>query len=325
MNHTVKLVVRATTAAAILALGQSAFAAPEFSANIELDNTNAAGSAVAAADRGLTQSGRVELNATSKAGSNMFVAGKASFMAGKAGAVTTDDMWIQLGSAGGDVKLGRFESADLFPLAGDTLVVDAGGVYKASALRGRMGNNVFHAQGTLNLGGGLSLELGVVETTTTSLAVAGAKGVRPVLAYAAGALTLRAGLEKGEYTTNPTTLTTGNKVDGYGVTGSYDFGGFKLVANVAQGKSNDPTDNKQTALGLSAAVGPFAAGFVSATNEKALGDIKVQTVYASYNIPLFDVKGASVTPAISSSTAKDSVLGTSVDNNSFRIRLNYTF
>jgi hypothetical protein len=317
MHQTVKFIVRATTAATLLALGSASFAAPEIGANIELDNTHRGGSAVANGDKGLTQSGRVEISASGKAGTNMFVAGKSAFVTKKDGTLGTDDMWIQLGSAAGDVKLGRFESADLFPLAGDTLVNHAGNVYGANTLRGRKASDVFHAQGTINLGAGLSFELGLIETTNNNI-VGGSKGTRPVLAYASGPVSARVGFESGEYA-------SGNRVSGYGITGSYDFGGFKLTANLAHGKQDSATTLNQSAVGLSATVGSLGLGFASGTNDIAGGDTKVQTVYASYNIPLFDVKGASITPAFSSSTVKNSVTGISTDEAAFRVRLNYAF
>ena len=116
MKNTFKFSARATAAAAVMALGSSAFAAT-FDANIELNNTYRNGSAVVAsgADEGLSQNGRVELNAAGKAGTNLFVAGRASFLANKDSTLATDDMWIQVGSATTGLKLGRFEAADLFP------------------------------------------------------------------------------------------------------------------------------------------------------------------------------------------------------------------
>jgi hypothetical protein len=316
MNHTVNFSVRTAAAVAVLSLGGAALAAPAFDANIELDNTYRSGSHVAEADKGLGQSGRVELNATGKAGASMFVAGKAAFLAKKDGTVATDDMWIQVGSTGGDVKLGRFEAADLFPLAQDTLINHAGSVYGTNTLRGRKDASQFHAAGTLNIGGGLSLELGVVENKTT------AKGVRPVLSYLAGPLTARLGFESGKYAA--VGGAAANDVQGVGATVGYDFGGFKLTGNVASGKRDAASRNKQSAFALTAAMGPLVVGAIAAKTEAAVGEDKVRTVYASYNLPLFDIKGASVTPALSSSTGKTAA-GVETKENSFRLRLNYAF
>ncbi|OGB34260.1 MAG: hypothetical protein A3F78_05220 [Burkholderiales bacterium RIFCSPLOWO2_12_FULL_61_40] len=297
----------------------TAFAAPAVDANIELDNTSREGTAVAAADRGLTQSGRVELNISNKAGADMFVAGRASFLSKKDGTVATDDMWIQLGSAGGDVKLGRFEAADLFPLAGDTLVNHAGTVYGANSLRGRKGADVFHAAGTLQLGSGFAFELGAVQTNTTTLVTSGARGWRPVVSYASGPLAVKLGMESGEYN-------SGNKVSGFGLTASYDFGSFKLTGNVAQGKQDAAANETTKSYALSAAVvGGLGLGYASGINDLTGGDIRVNTTYVSYKMPLFGIDGASVTPAFSSSRAQNSVANTSVDETAFRVRLNYTF
>jgi hypothetical protein len=322
MKNTFKFSARATAAAAVMALGSSAFAAT-FDANIELNNTYRNGSAVVAsgADEGLSQNGRVELNAAGKAGTNLFVAGRASFLANKDSTLATDDMWIQVGSATSALKLGRFEAADLFPLAGDTLVNHAGPVYGTNTLRGRMGTTQFHAAATTSLGNGLSLELGVIENKTA------AKGVRPVVSYAAGALSLSAALESGKYMAAGTDLSTNNDVSGAGATVSYNLGSAKLTGNIAKGKANLATRNAQSAFALTVAAGGLSVGVISATNETAMtvgaGEEKIATVYASYSMPLFDIKGASVTPAISSSTAKNGSVETS--ENSLRVRLNYAF
>lgn len=315
MKHSVKFSARTVVATAVLAVSGSAIAAVAMDANIELDNTYRSGSAVAAGDKGLGQAGRVELNASGKAGANMFVAGKAAFLAKKDGTVGADDMWIQLGSASGDVKLGRFEGADLFPLAGDTLVNSVAPVYGTNELRGRKDVSTFHAAGTLNLGSGLALELGLVESKSAG------KGFRPVLSYAAGALTARVGIESGQYA-------SGTKFTGVGVTAGYNFGGFKLTGNYATGETDTTSaSNGQSAFALTAAVGPLAVGVISSKREEASStndNVKGRTLYASYNMPLFDIKGASVTPALSSSTGKTAA-GVETKENSLRVRLNYAF
>lgn len=316
MNQSTKFSVHATLAAAVMSFGGSALAAA-FDANIELDNTYRSGTAVATDDKSLSQGGRVEMNASGKAGANLFVAGKAAFLAKKDGTVATDDMWIQMGSASGDVKLGRFEAADLFPLVGDTLVNHAGNVYGTNALRGRKDGSQFHAAGTLNLGSGLSVELGVVGNKSATPGIA--KGLRPVLSYAAGPLSARVGFESGKYNGS------GNKLNGAGATVSYDFGGFKLTGNLASGKSDAATRNSQNAAGLTVNTGGLSVGVIAATTEEAVGKSKVQTAYVAYAMPLFDIKGATWTPAVSTSTAKNSTTGSSVQETSFRVRLNYAF
>ncbi len=323
MSKHVSFSLKAIAGAALIVAAGSAMAAAEFGANIELDNTSRSGSAVAAGSDGLSQNGRVEVGVSAKVGADAFVAGRTSFLTQKGGTLATDDMWVQLGNKSGDVKLGRFEGADLFPLISDTLVNHAGSVYGTNTLRGRMGSEVFHAAGTLNLGGSNSLEIGYIDGTKNSVAAVGAKGLRAVASFGAGALSARVGVESGEYA--PIGAAPANKVQGWGLTATYDAGSFKLTGNYSNGKQDAAANNNKSAYALSVGVGAFGAGYVAATNDQAGGDVKVNTAYAAYSIPLFGLKGASVTPAISSSTAKDSVTGASTSENAVRVRLNYAF
>ncbi len=317
----------ATTSAiavAIIALAGTAHAA-DYSANIELDNTLRSGSLTKdTTNAGLTQGGRVEFNASGKAGKDVTVSGRASFLAQKTGGVATDDMWISVNSASGSgLKLGRFEAFDMFPISQDTVVNDAGSIYKTNLLRGRKGDNQFHAAGTLALGGGLALELGLVETKV----VGAAKGFRPVVSYANGPLSLAAGLESGKILTAISPAAS-DKFTGFGLTGAYDFGGFKLTGDFANATIKSATELKKNAFGLNALVGPFFAGVVVGNNKLAGNPTeKITTLHASYKMPLFDIKNAFVTPAFSTSKATNSgnVNGASLKDNSIRVRLNYEF
>ncbi|MGQ0710378.1 MAG: carbohydrate porin [Rhodoferax sp.] len=316
MTRTETTSLRSICIACAAVLGASSAMAFDFGANIELDNLSRQGSAVAGGDRGLSQSGRVELGVSNKTDEGLFVAAKTAFVSKKDGTLGTDDMWVQLGKGAFDVKLGRFEAANLFPLPGDVVVNNAGNVYNANVLRGRKAGDVFHAAGTLQLGSGLALELGVIDTTNNNVVGSGSKGTRTVLSYAAGPLSVAAGVESGEYSST-------NRVSGYGVTGAYDFGGFKLTANVAAGRQDAATSRNQSATALAATIGAFNAGVVMAKNDITGGDNSVQTLYMSYGIPL--VKNATVTPAISSSKLTDNVTATTTDETAIKVRLNYTF
>jgi hypothetical protein len=316
MTQISKFILRATSAAAFLALTPAAFAAANVDANIELDSTYNSGSKLGSAGTGMDQSGRLELNISQKAGTDYFVTGRATLLAQKGGGAGTDDLWAQLGSNSASVKLGRFEAADLFPVPQDTVVNHAGNVYYTNLLRGR--SEKFHAAGIFALGSAASFELGLIDATDTALGATGVKGARPVLTYTAGSVTVKAGAEVGKYL-------SGRNVDGMGFSAGYAANGTGFNLNFAQGKQDAAADNKMTSIGVNALFGPFFAGFISAKNEQAGGDIQVQTVHASYNIPIFGVAGASITPAISHSTAKDSVLGKSQDVDAFRVRVHYDF
>lgn len=319
-NQTMNNLSKTATLLASTLLAVSAAQALDFDANLELDSTYLNNG------RGLSQSGRVELNASGKVSNNYFVAGRASFLAKKDGASATDDMWIQFGSSSADLKLGRFEAVDLFRLPRDVIVLyatDDGGssVYRANVLRGRAGADVFHAAGTVRFGSGMSFELGAIETRSTVGGVPGAayiaaKGLRPVFTYDQGPLLLRAGLESIKYTDGGETRT------GFGLTGSYNFGAFTLLGNAAANK--DAAGNKQTAFAIigDAKFG-LGGGLIFGKTKLPAGDYKVTTAYAAYTFPLFDIKGASVTPAISLSKA--SGVNTSNDEKGLRVRFNYTF
>jgi hypothetical protein len=62
-----------------------------------------------------------------------------------------------------------------------------------------------------------------------------------------------------------------------------------------------------------------------ANNDQVGGDTLIQTVHASYYVPIPGIKGGSIAPAVSHSTARDSVLGQTLDVNSIRIRLHFDF
>ncbi|WP_158558886.1 carbohydrate porin [Rhodoferax lacus] len=316
MNQSSRFAVRATSVAVFLAMGTAAYAAPNVDANIELDSTYNSGSQLGSAGTGMSQSGRLELNVSQKAGTDYFVAGRATLLAKKDGSAGTDDLWVQLGSASADVKLGRFEAADLFPIAQDTVVNHAGNVYGTNLLRGR--SEKFHAALSVNGGSTLKFELGLIDATDAALGT-GAKGVRPVVMFSSGAFGFKVGAESGQYGVS------GNKIEGMGFTGNYSANGMAVNLNYAQGKQDAAADNKMTSMAINGQVGAFALGFVSAKNDQTGGDKQVQTVHASYSIPLFGVAGASITPAISHSTLKDSVLGTNQDVDAFRVRLHYDF
>lgn len=338
MKYTTTFALRATAAAALLGLCSTAFAL-ETSANIELDNTYRTGSLTKdTSDAGLTQSGRVEVNVTGKVGSKYFVAGKAAILAKKDGTAATDDMWIQLGSEAGDVKLGRFEAADLFPLAQDTVVNNAKGVYGTNFLRGRKAANVFHAAGTVNFAKGVGLEVGFIE----SKIVNEPKGIRPVFFIDSGPLSAKLGFEAGKFANTSGAVAVapgfaadgslaaaGAKFTGLGATVGYDIGGFKLTGNFAGNKVKAAnTTFKYNSFGITGQAGPAVLGLIAASNDFTTGTKeKVTTFYASYSLPLFDIKGATVTPALSTSKAKavQGVAGTSVKDTSVRVRFNYTF
>lgn len=306
MNHSVKFSARTVVAAAVLSLGGAAFAAPTFDANIETNS-------VYKSEQGATKSsfsngGRIELNVNAELAktADYFVNAKGTIELGLNGGSDTNanvaDAWIQFGNSAADLKIGRFEAVDLFPVGKDVVVERAigGQGYNGNSLRGRFKDGSLHAALGLNAGAGLRLELGLIAKKDAVLG--DTSGFRPAVVYSAGPLTLRAGME----TTNSTT--------GYALSAGYAMNSSTMV-NVNYANNND---TKLSSLGLNATFGAAGLGFIQDKNDVA--NVTVNTLYAAYSIPLFNVKGASVTPAFSYST------GTGVENlTAINVRLNYAF
>lgn len=309
-NRSTPRFVSALAAAAVLSCAASAHAQVAFDANLELDTLyvdEIDAPATNARDSDLTLAGRIEVNATTPlSGSGSFVKARASLLTKKDGDAAVDDLWVQFGNASTDLKLGRFEAMDLFPLGKDVLLeLNVGGyeAYRAQFLRGRFGSDAFHGALGINAGPNLRFELGLVQTKEDGLA----KGFRPAVAWTTGALTLRAGVEAVKIVGQ-----TENE-NGAGVSASYQFGKDSVLHTSFAKRGDDKS------VGMNAIVGPAGFGFVH--GKGATDAQKVTTLYASYSFPLMGVKGAFITPALS--VAKGAA-GT--DNQlAAKVRINYAF
>jgi hypothetical protein len=305
MQHVFKL-----AAVAALCASAAAHADVAFDANLELDSpyyneANASAPGDNARKSDLSMGGRVEVNAGAKFNNgDAFVAARASLLLKKDGDAGTDDMWVQFGNKSGDVKLGRFEAMDLFPLGKDTVVDEVNGTYKANALRGRMGGDTFHGALGLNAGEGLRVELGLVYNNDEG----SVRGFRPAVSYNAGPLTVRAGLESVK-----TVGSSAGSDTGFGLSVGYALAADSNL-NVNFAKKED-----DKAFGVNATFGALGLGLIS--GKGATDATKATTFYAAYSMPLFGVKGASVTPALSVSKG-----GAGQDTRTAaRVRINYAF
>lgn len=310
MNRFFKL--SAVVAAVVVAA--PAFAAASMDANLELDTKY--GNKSSSVQDGVSQSGRVEFNVAGKAGgANGFVAGRASLLLQKTGGAATDDMWGQIGTSFADVKFGRFEAVELFAVGKDVYVEDDNGLNHArtNELRGRFGSNPAHLALTVNAAPGVSFELGMVETK----AIGEIKGVRPNVTFAAGPLSVKLGLESGKF--NVVTGAPSVKFTGYGGVVSMPLAGGSVNLNFAQrtDKVAGAADVKHTAVGVMGIFGPAGVAFIADKD----GDVKQNTLYAAYSLPLF-ATGATITPAFSYSKSKQDVDGTATG---VAVRVNYAF
>lgn len=328
----------AGTAAAAPAERAPAQASPNVAfngnANIELDTTQQPDTI------GSSQTGRVELNVLGKATfGDAFVAGKASFLARKDGSTAVDDMWVQAGNSFADLKLGRFEAADLFPLGRDTIISRAGsGGYRANFMRGRFGGssgNVIHAAGNVNFGGGFGLELGLAETRDAgNLSPGQAEGVRPVLTYTANGVALKLGFELGRTTDGGV---SGDarfvQARGVGFTAGTAIGPGIANLNLAAGKVDGLWKAASIAANYTVPLGPWVHVEYGRVDPEASGlkTETVRTIAMGYQFPLLGIKNATVTPAFSYSKASSSnaiagLGGSGQDTErAFRLRFNYTF
>lgn len=298
--------IRLVAVAAAMLSVSAAQAAVTFDANLEHDVLfkGKQGTTSGATSNG----GRVELNANAalvKSGDN-FVNAKASLIVptGSGDSVGIDDAWLQFGNSAADLKIGRHEAADLFPLGKDVVVEAAAGGYgyRTNALRGRFKSGQLHAVAGLNAAPGLRIELGVV--TEKSGSTTDAYGLRPTLVYTAGELTVRAGVES--YKKNSVSYSGTGVSVGYALSGS-----ASINANYSKN-----SDLNASSVGLNAVFGDAGLGMV----QDKTGANKATTYYAAYSFPLLGVKGASITPAISTGKA------TGVANvSAFKVRLNYAF
>jgi Porin-like glycoporin RafY len=302
---------RISMAAALVLTASAAQAAVTFDANLEADPTfkSSRSNPVTKSDTSL--GGRIEINANAalmKQGDN-FVNARGSLIVPLTGdSVTIDDAWVQFGNSKVDFKLGRQEAADLFPMGKDTVVEGVGvtGGYKANALRGRMKDGRIHGVLGLNAGPGLRAELGVATKKNGS---GSAYGFRPTLVYTNGPLAVRLGVESFK-----TEGSTGSSVTGVGLSMGYAVNKDTTV-NVSYARASKLN---ASSFGLNAVIGAAGIGYVNDRN--SLLNTKVNTVYAAYSLPLFNVKNATITPAISHST------GTGVDSlTAVRVRINYAF
>lgn len=305
----------AVALASLFTLGAAHAAGATFNidANVELDNTYQQTKETPDPKQSkFNQGGRVEVNLAGKAtNGDAFVAGKAQLLAKKDSSAATDDMWVQFGTGMGDIKLGRFEDVDMWPVGRDTVLNRPADSYRGQFYRGRIGSDVFHGVGTLNIAPGMAFSLGVIDQKGLDT-----RGVRPIFQFSTGGINLKAGLELGKV--------GGADFTGLGLTGGMALAGGNLNVNLANGKVKN--DSKHTTIGANYTMdlGPWALLEYGQIKPDGGGDtLKITTLGLGYQFSLLGVKGAFVTPALSTSQAKAG--GDKATDTSVRVRFNYGF
>lgn len=346
-------IARLSAVAAAVVLAAPAFAntTTDVSANAEFDTGFQSGDVTAR--NGSSQVGRIEINVSGKAEANgYFVAGRGTVLAGNAGnagnagavnaanSAGVDDAWVQAGSAAFDVKMGRFEAADLYATPGDVFRLGGAGLRTTNLLRGRTTysgssavnstfgtNDRLHIALTANVAPGVSIEVGVVDTKNVSNDAVnggkgGAKGIRPSVGLSFGAFTGRVGFESGKTADGAGAATASFTT--FGGTAKFDLGGGMAVrANASSGKVKSVVEVKNTTVLLGFDVAGLNLSVESGKTTAGGADTKTKGLFAAYTLPLFDIKGATIAPAVGSYSTDTA--GTKVSQTRVGFRVHYDF
>ncbi len=272
-----------------------------------------------------THGGRIKLNAVGEIkGEDYFIKGVAQPMVPfKGSSMLYDDVYFQMGRDKWDAQIGRFEAINLFPLGKDTLITHAGAgeakVYEANKVRGRK-DDVLHVALHSTPSDKLKLELGLMGNKADSDSFT---GIRPAVEYKVGNTLLHAGFENVvDKATDGTKLTQSGAAIGAGFKlGSADVNAsISKLSEEATGKANVDV----TSIGLNMQRGRVGGGLINSTTDNGSATKpKVNTVYATYTVPLFGSKDASVTFAANASRADNVAKDESL--NAVRVRFNYAF
>ena len=298
----------------------------ELGGDVELDITN-----IDKSDSGdtFTNGGRIKLSATGTYdGGDYFIKGVAQpLVPFKGSSLGYDDLFLQFGRKAWDVQIGRFEAIDLFPLGKDTVVEHAGNgdarVTQTNTVRGRK-DDVVHTALHFKPSDRTTLELGVMNSRTPVTAGTDTfRGIRPAMTYQLSKNTvIRAGLESSKQETSGVET----KRTGAGISAGMKAGNGDVNLNYSHLKETQTATNDVTVdtLGANYFGGRVGVGYVHSTTDNGTSSKpKVDTLYAAYVMPLFNVKDATVTFAANASKADNVTTDDSV--NAVRVRFNYTF
>lgn len=266
--------------------------------------------------RGTGYAAKAEINALKQWDAQYFVLARASYLRKRDATTDVDDLWVQAGNDRVAFKLGKLEAADLFPLVRDALIENAGETgYRTRVLRGRA-KDVFHGVFNLRVGGGLGFELGLIHTQKDTLT----KGLRPLLTYTSGPLSVAAGMEAIQYGKGAGQGFQARS--GAGLTAGYQLGAWRLTGSAGSGQTLAGNTAHSQALTLNHDAG-FTVGLIQDATQLGPGTSKSTAMYGAYTLPFFGVQGATATLAASAATAGG--INTAAHANGLKLRLNYGF
>ncbi|MGR5063934.1 carbohydrate porin [Photobacterium sp. DNB22_13_2] len=282
-------------------------------------------------DSSYNQTGRIliEFAGERKTESGHYLAVKAQPLMDSNGDVNLDDAYFSFGEQGGwDLRMGRFEAYDMFPVGQDTFLEysgdtandlyrdGAGYVYQMKEARGRAtsAGQLMYSQSFDNLYVELASVIGeradLFGTNTEDAGVTyhgrevisnkDAIVLRPVVAYQMGDFTI-AGAMEANLVKDAVIDTEGNDVSdriGYGITANYTLNDLSVNANLAY---LDALNEKDTSIGLNVLWKGFGLGYIYGVNDFDAksdfydGKVKIDTFYASYEFAdVFDVEDFSI-------------------------------
>ncbi|EGR2796782.1 porin [Vibrio navarrensis] len=268
----------------------------------------------------LNQNGRilVQVAAEHTVSGDRYIKMQAQPLLDTSGNVNLDDAWFAMGKkADWELKVGRFEAYDLFPVGQDTMLAyaTANEPYRANAARGRGDNGQVAFSKTFDSVYFEVASLFKDESNADNNAVF----LRPVVAFqATDSFRVAGGLEAN---VTADKLDPANDFMGYGVTANYSADAVSVNLNYAF-RDFDSQTKEQSTIGANLLVSGFGLGHVYAQDETNAVKSKLNTTYASYEIAnVWDVDALNIYLGTYYSKQSDS------DNKDLgaRIRFKYFF
>jgi hypothetical protein len=312
---------------------QGAFAEVNWSADVET-NTTIEMDSNGADLMDMTNDGRVKATVESKMENEegFFVAGKGQAVLNIDGTASTDDAYVQVGTAGWNLRVGRYEAEGLFAKGEDVYVADAGGpgTVETNKSRGRTAGAIglqFTASETM------TVEINTVVGSTDDYqdTAVNQVGFRPAIIMSAGAVSLSAGADyymlmpdDSDSDVEYTALGAGGKLE-FSLSDAMAIGGaFGYLDEEGKDAAGD-TVEEETSMSFSGyltmAMGDNTLGIGAMMTMRDEADDSQLNAFVSYAMAL-PVEGAKVKFAGSFSQWSD---GDDVTAFGGRVRFNYDF